>query len=296
MGRGKHCTPEKRSMILNLKRKNVSNSEISRILICSRKMVVNAINHYDQYKTNANKIRALPPRKTSKRHDSQIRILSHKNPFWTSTEIQEEMKNSNDVEISTSTIRRRLRESGLRGCVALKKPLVSKRNIAKRILFAKEHLAKPMSFWKNVLWTDESKYNRTGSDGKAYVWRPRNQALNPKYTMKTLKHGGGSIMVWGSMSWRGVGPIVRIEGRMDQHVYKDILRNTMEPYTFNNMPVSWTFMHDNDPKHTAKSVKKWLSDENISVMNWSPQSPDLNPIEHLWGDVEIAIRPKNRRI
>ena len=35
--------------------------------------------------------------------------------------------------------------------------------------------------------------------------------------MKTVKHGGGSTMVWDAFSWRGEGPIVRIEGIMEQY-------------------------------------------------------------------------------
>jgi hypothetical protein len=41
------------------------------------------------------------------------------------------------------------------------------------------------------------------------------------------------------------------------------------------------FMQDNDPKHTAKVVSKWLNEQEFHVMKWPPQSPDLNPIKNM---------------
>lgn len=59
-----------------------------------------------------------------------------------------------------------------------------------------------------MLWTDESKYNLCRSDGKKYVRSPMNAQHDPKYAIKTIEHGVGSVLVWGSMSWYGPGPIV----------------------------------------------------------------------------------------
>ena len=102
--------------------------------------------------------------------------------------------------------------------------------------FTKQHVHKDLSFWQNVLWTDESKFNRFGSDGKQYVRCPQNQELSLRYTLKTVKHGGGNGIVWGSFSWCRVGPLHRIQGTIDQHMYKEILKNVMLPYAEENLP------------------------------------------------------------
>ncbi|GBN38876.1 hypothetical protein AVEN_167691-1 [Araneus ventricosus] len=68
-------------------------------------------------------------------------------------------------------------------------------------------LNKPETYWNNVLFADESKFNIFGSNGHIMVWRRKNEELNPKNLVGTIKYGGGGVLVWGCMSASGLDEI-----------------------------------------------------------------------------------------
>lgn len=78
-----------------------------------------------------------------------------------------------------------------------------------------------------VIWSDETKINRFQSDGRAWYWVKDPNAVQPHHIKQTVKHGGGSIMVWGCISKNGVGPLVRIDGIMRKEEYLAILQQNL---------------------------------------------------------------------
>ena len=145
-----------------------------------------------------------------------------------------------------------------------KKPLLSQKNIKARLDFARSHEHWTKDDWERVIFSDETKINRFNSDGRTWFWSRDPNTLDERSVQQTVKHGGGGIMMWGCMCSEGVGFACKIDNIMDQYLYKEILEDelleTIEYYELDSKKIF--FQHDNDPKHTAKSVKAWLKPKN----------------------------------
>ncbi len=91
-------------------------------------------------------------------------------------------------------------------------------------------------------------------------------------------------MIWAAMSSAGVGPLYFLKSTVNAVIYQDILEHFML------LSADLIFQQDLAPAHTAKGTKSWFNDHGVTVLDWPANSPDLNPIENLWGIVKRKMR------
>ena len=85
-------------------------------------------------------------------------------------------------------VRRVLRKAGLKSIKKKKKLFLSAKHRKRRLEFAQKYASWTVEDFKRVIWSDETKINRLGSDGMVWIWR--NYALQHYHVQRTFKHGG----------------------------------------------------------------------------------------------------------
>ena len=148
---------------------------------------------------------------------------------------------------STTTVQRRLRESGLHGWIAAKKPLLKDTN-KKRLAWAMEHGQWTLDQWKSVLccWCPNLKFVVPNT---AFVRRRVDERMISTCVFPTVKHGGGGGMVWGCFSGDTVCDLFRIQDTLNQHGYHSIQQRYAIPSGLGLVGLSFVFQQDNDPTH-----------------------------------------------
>ena len=211
-------------------------------------------------------------------------------------------------QISKSTVNRYLvNHLGARAYVQQNVPKITKAQEIKRLRFCKERKKWTSEDWKDVIFSDESPYELYATPNKKnhVFWAKKKEdvpfAEKVKFPPK--------LMVWGAMTSSGLTDLHVVKGRTSiysEYYSQEILQNHLLPiYTrnFTTGPVhrrkmvsakcGSTFMQDGATCHTSVETSRWQQTHQIPFWKkwvWSPNSPDLNPIENLWAIVEQEVK------
>jgi transposase len=247
--------------------------DIAEQIGCSQKAVQHTLKRWEEHRTVEN----LPGRgrksilDMSDPDDNPITNSIRQHRKSRAKIIKNDIKEELNINISCSTIYRLRRELGFRPVHYRRRVGVSDLAKRKRLQYCLDNMDND---WKDIIFTDESMFIL--SDEHEIIWkRPGSPMIE-----KPVEEFPKKFMVWGGIYWDGKTDLCFIEGMLDSKKYQKILNQYLIQ---TGLTESKEILQDGASPHRAGDTWEFIDQKGIDMIANPSYSPDLNPIEKVWG-------------
>jgi transposase len=273
-----------RAAIVVLDKQGLPRGKIAQQAGTSLPSVRRWVRRFEETKELADEPRSGRPRCTDEALDTAVAFVSRVEPFATPRQLKRKLQ----LDMSVDTIDRRLIEAGLPGRVSRHVFQLTDGHKRKRLSFAQGYERWTEDDWCKVLFADVKTFEGTGHHGQVWVRRPVGEAANPAYSVAHKPHPV-AMPAWGCFSAHGPGYMAMFEGSLDATALRNIFRDYLLPTVREHFADGdqWWLLHDNDPgRHKSQVLLTWMHNNYVRPLDFPPYSPDLNPIENLWAEMD----------
>ena len=195
--------------------------------------------------------------------------------------VRAELKERTGLVVSASSVRRDLHECGYAFKARDVTTALNADRMVKRVA-ALDALEADFKR-KKMIFTDESMFRAVDMKSKGQ-WVADGDVPTPV----RKDRWSAQVHVWGAIC-EDFRMMVRLDGYVDAILYKRVLITLVAKLREKGNVEDYILMQDGASPHRAASTMAYLAEVGLEVVTWPPYSPDLNPIENLWGIVKQKL-------